>query len=284
MIANLLDVLPRAQREHYGVGLFNTTDTDMLEAAIAAAEELRSPIIIGTAEVLLPYGELKLIAPAIIEAAKRASVPVVVHYDHGLTFARCMEAFQLGFTSVMFDGSTLPYEENVRLTCQVVEAARKVGACVEGEIGAMGKRELGTGDDAGDAEAIYTDPALAEDYIKKTGIDLLACSFGTAHGLYLKTPQLNFDVLKNVLARVQLPLVMHGGSGVSREDYRTAIASGIRKINYFTYMSKAGGEAMRAYVESRKDKPVYFYEADEVVYDAMKQNLKGAMAMFLGRD
>ena len=105
MLVNLNDVLKKAQNEHYAVGLFNTIDTDMLEAAIAAAEEMRSPIIIGTAEVLLPYGELKLIAPSIIKAAKRATVPVVVHYDHGLTFERCMEALKLGFSSIMFDGS-----------------------------------------------------------------------------------------------------------------------------------------------------------------------------------
>lgn len=114
MLVNLNQVLKKAQENRYAVGLFNTTDTDMLEAAIGAAEELRSPIIIGTAEVLLPYGELKLIAPSVVEAAKRATVPVVVHYDHGLTFERCMEALQLGFSSVMFDGSAKPYEQILR--------------------------------------------------------------------------------------------------------------------------------------------------------------------------
>ena len=112
MLANLNDVLKPAQAGKYAVGLFNTTDTDMLEAAISAAEELRSPIIIGTAEVLLPYGELSLIAPSVIAAADRAKVPVVVHYDHGLTFERCMEALRLGFTSIMFDGSAGDYESN----------------------------------------------------------------------------------------------------------------------------------------------------------------------------
>ena len=113
MLVNLNDVLKKAQKEHYAVGLFNTTDTDMLEAAITAAEEMNSPIIIGTAEVLLPYGELKLMAPSIIAAAKRAKVPVVVHYDHGLTFEKCMEALRLGFTSVMYDCSTEDYERRI---------------------------------------------------------------------------------------------------------------------------------------------------------------------------
>ena len=116
MLVNLNDVLYKAQKEHYAVGLFNTTDTDMLEAVISAAEELNSPVIIGTAQILLPYGELKLIAPAFVEAAKRAKVPVVVHYDHGLTFERCMEALKLGFSSLMFDGSTKSYEDNIAET------------------------------------------------------------------------------------------------------------------------------------------------------------------------
>lgn len=123
MLVNLNDVLKKAQKEHYAVGLFNTTDTDMLDAAIGAAQELNSPIIIGTAEVLLPYGELKLIAPSIIKAAERATVPVVVHYDHGLTFERCMEALKLGFTSVMFDGSAGDSEKNIADTKEVVRIA-----------------------------------------------------------------------------------------------------------------------------------------------------------------
>ena len=132
MLANLNDILPRAQRENYAVGLFNTTDSDMLEAAIAAAEEMNSPIIIGTAEVLLPFGELKLIAPSIIAAAKRASVPVVVHYDHGLTFDRCIEALKLGFTSIMFDGSANDYETNLMQTREIIKIAHSMGVSVEG--------------------------------------------------------------------------------------------------------------------------------------------------------
>ena len=139
MLVNLKDVLTDAQKNHYAVGLFNTTDTDMLEAAIGAAEEMRSPIIIGTAEVLLPYGELQLIAPSLIHAAKRASVPVVVHYDHGLTFDRCIEALKLGFSSIMFDGSAGDPSENVATTREVTRIAHSFGASVEAEIGHVGK-------------------------------------------------------------------------------------------------------------------------------------------------
>ena len=144
MLVNLDYVLKKAQTEKYAVGLFNTTDTDMLEAAIAAAEEMHSPIIIGTAEILLPYGELDLIAPSVIAAAKRAKVPVVVHYDHGLTFERCMQALQLGFTSIMFDGSAGDAEQNMRDTAQIVKIAHAFGATVEGEIGAVSMTVLAT--------------------------------------------------------------------------------------------------------------------------------------------
>ena len=132
MLVNLTSVLADAQKNHYAVGLFNTTDTDMLEAVISAAEETRSPVIIGTAEVLLPHGELKLIAPSVLAAAKRATVPVVMHYDHGLTFDRCMEALQLGFSSVMFDGSAGDYQKNMTDTREIVRIAHAFGATVEG--------------------------------------------------------------------------------------------------------------------------------------------------------
>ena len=166
MLVNLNDVLKKAQNEHYAVGLFNTIDTDMLEAAIAAAEEMRSPIIIGTAEVLLPYGELKLIAPSIIKAAKRATVPVVVHYDHGLTFERCMEALKLGFSSIMFDGSAGNSDKNIADTKQIVRIAHSFGATVEGEIGHVG--EAANGDNA--TSDRYTTVKEAEDFINATGV------------------------------------------------------------------------------------------------------------------
>ena len=132
MLVNLNDILPKAQKENYAVGLFNTTDTDMLEGVIAAAEEMRAPIIIGTAEVLLPYGELKLILPAGIAAAKRATVPVAVHYDHGLTFDRCIEALKLGVSSIMFDGSAGDEAENLKQTAEMVKIAHSMGVTVEG--------------------------------------------------------------------------------------------------------------------------------------------------------
>lgn len=240
MLANLNDVLPQAQRGGYAVGLFNTIDTDMLEAVIAAAERMRAPVIIGTAEVLLPYGELRLIAPSIIAAAHRASVPVVVHYDHGLTFDRCMEALKLGFTSVMFDGSAGDPASNRAATREMVRIAHAMGATVEGEIGHVG--EAARGDET--TSDRYTTPDEAAEFIAATGVDALAVAIGTAHGAYKTKPQLDLARLRAIRARVDTPLVLHGGSGLSDDDFRATIRDGIAKVNIFTDLCCAGADAM----------------------------------------
>ncbi|MBO5269789.1 MAG: class II fructose-bisphosphate aldolase [Clostridia bacterium] len=239
MLVTLNEVLLDAKKNNYGVGLFNTTDTDMLEAAISAAEELRSPVIIGTAEVLLPFGELKLIAPSFVEAAKRASVPVVVHYDHGVTFEKCLEALGLGFSSVMFDGSASPYDENIRATAEIVKIAHALGATVEGEIGHVGQ---GADGDNVDTD-LYTQVSEAVAYQSATGVDALAVAIGTAHGAYKHKPKLDLDRLSEIRDAVPVPLVLHGGSGLSDDDFRSAVACGISKINIFTDICRVGMEA-----------------------------------------
>ena len=264
MLVNLNAVLSDAQKNHYAVGLFNTTDTDMLEAVISAAEECRSPVIIGTAEVLLPNGELRLIAPSIIAAAKRASVPVVVHYDHGLTFDRCMEALQLGFSSVMFDGSAGAYEQNIADTREIVKIAHAFGATVEGEIGHVGEASANDNN----ATDLYTRVDEAEAYLKDTGVDALAVSIGTAHGAYKSKPKLDFNRLTDLRAALPVPLVLHGGSGLSDEDFRRSIACGIAKVNIFTDLCLAGNAAMadglangEAYLTIRNRKVEYIKRA-----------------------
>ena len=242
MLVNLHDVLKPAMAGGYGVGLFNTTDSDMLEAVIAAAEETNSPVIIGTAEVLLPYGELKLIAPGMIAAAKRAKVPVVVHYDHGLTFERCIEALKLGFTSIMFDGSAGDVDKNIADTQEIVRIAHAMGATVEGEIGHVGQAE--TNDNATDDR--YTTPAEAVEFLEKTGVDALAIAIGTAHGAYKTKPQLDIERLKEIRSAVDVPLVLHGGSGLSDDDFRNTVTNGIAKVNIFTDLCVAGEKAMAA--------------------------------------
>lgn len=245
MLVTLNEVLAKAQKEHYAVGLFNTTDTDMLEAVISAAEELRSPVIVGTAEVLLPHGDLPLIAPSIVAAARRASVPVVVHYDHGLTFDRCMQALQLGFSSVMFDGSAGDAARNMADTREIVKIAHSFGASVEGEIGHVGNADVGD-DHLTDS---YTTPEEARRYVEETGVDALAVAIGTAHGVYKTRPNLNLERLAAIRAAIDTPLVLHGGSGLSDDDFRNTIRNGIAKVNIFTDLCLAGDRAMQQGLE-----------------------------------
>ena len=263
MLVNLNDVLPKAQKEGYAVGLFNTTDTDMLEGVIAAAEEMKAPVIIGTAEVLLPFGELKLIAPSIIEAAKRATVPVVVHYDHGLTFDRCIEALKLGFSSIMFDGSAGDEAENLKATAEMVKIAHSMGVSVEGEIGHVGQAASGDGNDSD----MYTTPEEAVNFVKATGVDALAIAIGTAHGAYKTKPKLDIGRLSEIRASLDTPLVLHGGSGLSDDDFRNTIKEGIAKMNIFTDLCLAGDRATAdgreqgiGYLETRNLKVKYIKE------------------------
>ncbi|MBE6572564.1 MAG: class II fructose-bisphosphate aldolase [Ruminococcaceae bacterium] len=254
MLVNLNEILKNAQKNNYAVGLFNTTDSDMLQAVIEAAEETNSPVIIGTAEVLLPYGELDLIAPSMIAAAKRAKVPVAVHYDHGLTFDRCMQALKLGFSSVMFDGSAGDYDTNIADTRQIVKIAHSFGATVEGEIGHVGQTE----NCDNDATDMYTTPEEAMSFLDATGVDALAIAIGTAHGVYKSKPKLDIERLKAIRAKTDTPLVLHGGSGLSDDDFRNAISGGIAKINIFTDLCVAGKEAVKAsnadYLDMRNEK------------------------------
>ena len=272
MLVNLNEVLKKAQKEKYAVGLFNTTDTDMLQAVIEAAEESRSPVILGTAEVLLPYGELKLIAPSVIAAAKRASVPVVVHYDHGLTFERCLEALQLGFSSVMFDGSAKAYGQNIEETREIVKIAHAFGASVEGEIGHVG--EAAQGDES--LENMYTTVAEAKEYLENTGVDALAVAIGSAHGVYKKKPKLNIERLKEIADAVSVPLVLHGGSGLSDDDFKNTIREGIAKVNIFTDLCLAGERAMKDGAE----KKLGYLETRNLKVEYIKEAVKHKMSLF----
>lgn len=270
MLVNLNDVLKKAQQKHYAVGLFNTTDTDMLQAVIEAAEELNSPVIIGTAEVLLPYGELKLIAPAMIAAAKKAKVPVVVHYDHGLTFERCMEALKLGFSSIMFDGSAGDDSENLKQTAQIVKIAHSFGATVEGEIGHVG--EAATND--GSVSDMYTTPKEAKNFVEATGVDALAVAIGTAHGAYKTKPCLDIERLKSIRKEIDTPLVLHGGSGLSEADFKNTIREGIAKVNIFTDLCLAGNAAMFDGTQNNMDYLTIRNLKVEKIKQAVKQKIK----------
>lgn len=284
MLVNLKEIMEIAEENGYAVGSFNCPNLESLQAILSAAEETKLPVIIQHAQCHEDLIALSVIAPIMVDMAKKATVPVCVHLDHGETLPYLQKALDLGFTSIMYDGSTLPYNENVDNTKKAVEMAKKVSASVEAELGSMGKRESGAGDGSGDADdtKIYTDPQQAKEFVAATGIDALACSFGTTHGIYLTKPRLDFSVVENVRKETgNIPVVMHGGSGVSRENFHTAIKSGVRKINYFTYMDKSAGEAVKKAVsELSDDQPAFFTEFTIKARAAMTENIKEAMEMF----
>jgi fructose-bisphosphate aldolase class II len=283
MLVTLKEIMEIAEKKKIAIGSFNASGLEAIEAELAAAEELKLPVIIQFAQCHEPWVPLATIGPIMVEMAKKASVPVCVHLDHGETLAYLQTALEMGFTGIMYDGSVLPYEENLANTKKAVEMAKKFGASVEAELGSMGKRESGMGD-AGDKDdtKIYTDPDLAAKFVADTGIDALACSFGTTHGIYLTEPKLDFDVVRNVRAKTNgIPVVMHGGSGVSTEDYHKAVEAGVRKINYFTYMDKSGGNAVAEYLQTLKEgEPIFFSSIYMAARAAMQENVKGAMQVF----
>lgn len=232
------EILQRAKVEHYGIGFFNAVNVEMARAVIETAEALRSPVIIGTAEVLLPAMSLERVADYLIPMAKAASVPVCVHYDHGLTFERCMQALRLGFTSVMYDRSTADYAQNTAQVAEMVKISHAMNATVEGELGHVGDNE-GDGRLQNPSD-YYTDPALALDFVKRTGVDALAVAVGNAHGEYRFPPKLDFDRIAEISRKTEIPLVLHGGSGLSDADFQAAVRRGVCKINIFTDLDRAG--------------------------------------------
>ncbi len=243
MLVNMNAVLLPAKKNHYGVGLFNAVNLEMLNGIMDAAEGLKAPVIIGTAEILLKAAGIKEVAAMVKSCAEDSPVPVVLHYDHGLTFEKCMEAIKAGFTSVMYDCSTASYEENVERVAEMVKIAHAVGVTVEGELGHVGDNEgegrLEKPDD------YFTDPSVAADFVNRTHVDALAIAVGNAHGDYKFPPKLDFDRISEIAAAVDVPLVLHGGSGLSDDDFREAIKRGIAKINIFTDINKAQVRGMQ---------------------------------------
>lgn len=273
MLVTLKEILKIAEARGCAIGSFNTPNMASIKAVIAAAEEKNEPVIIMHAQVHEEMGLCKMdeIAPVMLFFADKAKVPVCVHLDHGEDLDYVKRGLELGFTSVMYDGSNLDEKLNFANTSITVELAERYGASVEAEIGSMGARE--SGESGG--ESIYTDPVAAEKFAAETGIDALACAFGTAHGVYLTQPQLDFERLLEIKNRVDIPLVMHGGSGVSHKDYRKVIELGIRKINYYTYMAKAGGSA----VAQLQDK-TFYHDIEVAAIAAMKQDVINAINVF----
>ena len=229
-LVNMKDLLLDAQKGGYAVGSFSIANMEMILGVIKAAEETKSPIILQIAEVRLNHSPLHIIGPTMIAAAKGAKVPVAVHLDHGTTLECIGQALDLGFTSVMFDGSHLDVEENIAMTKKVIEIAKPYGAAVEAEIGCVGGSEDGSVDIA----MRCTSPEQAKHFYEETGVDALAIAIGNAHGFYKDAPELRFDILEQVRDTVPVPLVLHGGTGIEPEDFIRCHQSGIKKINIAT--------------------------------------------------
>ena len=275
MLVDMNEILLPAQKGKYGVGFFNAVNVEMARAVIETAEEMRSPVMVGTAEVLLPVMPLERVAEYLIPMAQKATVPVCVHFDHGLSFEKCMKALRLGFTSVMYDCSTEEYDANVAKVAEMVRICHGMGVTVEGELGHVGDNE-GAGKLSQPSD-FYTDPDVAVDYVHRTGIDSLAVAVGNAHGDYKFAPKLDFDRIETIAGRTGLPLVLHGGSGLSDLDFQTAVEKGICKINIFTDLDKAGKLGVE---KGLQDGAKSLMNLIPYEMDAMKQAVKTKLELF----
>lgn len=276
MLVNLEYVLKIAEEKNCAIGSFNTPNLENMIAVISAAEELNVPVIIMHAQCHEEYAPLDIVGPIMLLMAKRAKVPVCVHLDHCEDLNYLKRAIDIGFTSVMIDASSLPYDENVKMTKEAVCLAHPKNISVEAEIGVLGGREAGNQKPL-TKEEMYTDPDLAKKFVDDTNIDALACSFGTAHGIYKVKPELDFDRIQRINKLCNLPLVMHGGSGVSSEDYVKAIKCGVRKINYYSYMSREGIYAAR---EILKKDITFYHELASYATSKMKEDIIRALKIF----
>lgn len=276
MLVTLNRVLEYAESYGQAIGAFNVCTLEGLQATLEAAEELKQPVIIQFVEVHEPYISLDVMGPIMVMMAEKASVPVCVHLDHGQKLDYLKRALDMGFTSVMYDGSMLDFDKNVANTKIAVEMAWEYGASVEAELGAMGANGV-SGEDR------YTNPDEAAKFVELTGIDALACSFGTIHGLYFSEPKLDFERISEIRKKTGIPVVMHGGSGVSDEDFKECIKRGVRKINYYTYAAKAGGAAVKEKCVAAGDKFVYYHDISVWGREAIKADVKAAMKVFSGK-
>lgn len=260
LICRMKELLEDARTDNRAVGAFSVANMEMVMGVVKAAETLNTPVIVQVAEARLRHSPLAYIGPMMVQAAKEATVDVCVHLDHGMTMKTLKEAWSLGFTSIMFDGSAYSPEENIAKTKEVLAFARMYGLTAEAEIGVIGGNE----GDGSDRRAKYTDPAEAEFFVRETGIDALAVAIGNAHGHYTGEPHLDFKVLKAISQRVETPLVLHGGSGISAEEFRKCVNLGIRKINIATANFDALMNAAKQHFV-KVPRPDYFSLNEEMV-------------------
>ena len=275
-LVTLKQLVDEAWEQGTCIPAFNVGSLEMVRGALRAAEELNTPVIIQIAERLLKYSPLELIGPGMVQAAKESSLPVAVSLDHSSTYEVIKKALDLGFTSVMYDGSTLPFEENIAGTRKIVELANEYGAAVEGELGLVGGSEDGLSDHG----ILCTNPDKAHEFCVRTGIACLAVAIGNAHGDYPTAPVLAFDILKQINQKAGVPLVLHGGSGISDDDFRKAISLGIAKINIGTASFNNVVKFATEYL-SAEGKHTYF-ELNTAMTQGMYENALRHIKVFRG--
>lgn len=285
MLVSLKELMEDAQKQGYAVGAFNVSSLETLNAIVGAAEETGKPVILNYVEIHEPYLSMEQAALLMLDAAKKASVPICVHLDHGSSMEMCMKAIRLGFTSVMLDASGEDYETNVRETAEIVRLAHSVGVTVEAELGHIFASKYGVAEtttvEHENAEDAYTDSEMAKDFVERTGVDVLAIAFGTTHGVYTTTPVLDLERITQIKKVIDIPFVMHGGSGLSKEEFQTAVRNGIRKINFYTYMVLAGGKAVKeAMQEKEAGELTFFHDIPIIATNAMKEEVKKAILTF----
>ena len=258
-LVNMSDLLWRAKEGKYAVGSFSVANMEMVKGILRAVEETESPAIIQIAEVRLKNSPIELIGPLMVAAAENSEMPVAVHFDHGKTVEKITQALDIGFSSDMFDGSPLPFEENMMQCAEIAVTAAQYGADIECEIGCVGGSEDGSEDIAVNC----SDPAQAAEFCEKVEMDALAVAIGNAHGNYKEEPKLRFDILEKIRNSVDVPLVLHGGTGISEADFKKCIELGICKINIATATFDSVEKTVREAYESGKIKGYYDLQTAE---------------------
>lgn len=274
MLVNMKELLKDAQDGNYAVGSFSVANMEMVLGVLKAARELSAPVILQIAEVRLKQSPLEIIGPLMVAAAENADTPVAVHFDHGKTEEKIKQALDLGFTSVMFDGSHLPLDENIATTKRIIDIAGKYNASVEAEIGCVGGSEDGSEDIAINC----TKPQDAVRFEAETGVDALAIAIGNAHGNYKDVPKLRFDILQKVNEMTNTPLVLHGGTGISPDDFVKCSKNGIKKINIATATFDCVEQSVRQAYE--QDAVNGYYDLHHAEIEGAYQNAKKHIMIF----
>jgi len=269
MLVTADTLLLDAQKNGYAVGAFNIENMEMAQAVVEAVAALNAPAILQTTPSTVRYGGAQLLASIMRSVAETSKSPIAVHLDHGDGFGMAMQALRAGYTSIMIDGSQLPFEENIALSARVVEATKPNGVPVEAELGKVGGKE-----DDHESENAYTDPKEAAEFVERTGISSLAVAIGTAHGFYVGDPKLDIDRLAEIRAAVEIPLVLHGASGVSEETLIECVRRGISKINFATELRVAYSNGVKAALEKNPkvfDPKVYGASGRDFVREKVTQ-------------